>query len=215
MLLLRVNSGLLAVFLTFLLPLQAQNHASLTAREYYEGLLGAGGLVHMAGTYACFQDDPKVDSFFIVRESKNLRDDLLADGNFRKLPQTTQGLVQKDLLMIRGYPKGIPWREEEVLEKDEASWTSDERMLDERTPIRIRFSVDWQTLRYKYAVEVLNIDSTFHSEIASLGLCQEVPAEQHGDNSSVRKPIPEASLKPDSEIKKRSFSHVLPFRILP
>jgi hypothetical protein len=55
-------------------------------------------------------------------------------------------------------------------------------MFDERTPIQIRFNIDWQTRRYKYAVEVLNMDSTLRSEIASFGRCEEVPAEQHSEN---------------------------------
>jgi hypothetical protein len=179
---LKVNTGLLAVVLTFLLPLRAQNRTDLTARDYYQELLAVGGLVHVAGDYACFQDDPKVDSFFILRESKNLRDSMVADGTFSKLPEDTQELMKRDFLAVRGYPKGIPWRAEEFLEKDEESWISDQHMFDERTPIRIRFNIDWQTRRYKYAVEVLNMDTTLRSEIASFGRCEEVPAEQHSEN---------------------------------
>jgi hypothetical protein len=174
---LRVNSLLLAVFLSFLLPLGAQNRTGLTARDYYKELYAAGGLNNMAGGHACFQDDPKVSTFFILRESKNLRDYMLANGTFSKLPEATQVLMKKDFLMVRGYVEGIPWRGEEFLDKDEESWISDQRMLDERTPIRIRFNINWQTLRYKYAVEVLNMDSTYRTEAASFGRCEEVPPE--------------------------------------
>jgi hypothetical protein len=160
-----------------LLPLRAQNRTSLTARDYYKELNASGGLNNMAGGHACFQDDPKVSTFFILRESKDLRNSMLADGTFTKLPEATQGLMKKDFLMVRGYVEGIPWRGEEVLEKDEESWTSDQRMLDERTLIRIRFNINWQTLRYKYAVEILNMDSTYRTEAASLGHCEEIPAE--------------------------------------
>jgi hypothetical protein len=180
---LRVNSLLLAVLLSFLLPLRAQSRTGLTARDYYNELYAAGGLDHTAGTHACFQDDPMVENFFILKESKNLRNYMLADGTFSKLPKATQELMKKDFLMVRGYAKGIPWRGEELLEKDEESWISDLRMLDERTPIRIRFSINWQTLRYKYAVEILNMDSTYRTEEASFGHCEEIPAEvtQHGE----------------------------------
>ena len=173
----RVNSLLLAVLLSFLLPLRAQNHSGLTARDYYKELYAAGGLDHMADGHACFQDDPKVDSFFIFGESKHLRDYTLANGTFSKPSKATQELMKKDFLMVRGYAKGIPWRGEEFLEKDEESWISGQHMLDERTPIRIRFSINWQTLRYKYSVEVLNLDSTYRSEVASFGSCEELPVE--------------------------------------
>jgi hypothetical protein len=173
---------LLSVLLSFLLPLRAQNRTTLTARDYYQELYAAGGLDHMAGGHACFQDDPEVDSFFVLGKSKNLLDDMLADGTFNKLPKATQGLMKKDFLMVRGYAKGIPWRGEEFLERDEESWISDQRMLDDRTPIRIRFNINWETLRYKYAVEVLNVDSTYRTEVASFGRCEEIPAEvQHHD----------------------------------
>jgi len=174
---LTVSSLFLAVLLFLLLPLQAQNRTTLTARDYYKELYAAGLLDHIAGDHACFQDDPNIDSFFVLRESKNLRDSMLASDTFSKLPKETQGLMKKEFLMVRGYAKGIPWRGEEFLEKDEESWISDQHMLDERTPIRIRFSINWQTLRYKYAVEVLNMDSTYRSEVASFGRCEEVPAE--------------------------------------
>jgi len=174
---LTVSSLFLAVLLFLLLPLQAQNRTTLTARDYYKELYAVGALDHIAGDHACFQDDPNIDSFFVLRESKNLRDSMLASDTFSKLPKETQGLMKKEFLMVRGYAKGIPWRGEEFLEKDEESWISDQHMLDERTPIRIRFSINWQTLRYKYAVEVLNMDSTYHSEVASFGRCEEVPAE--------------------------------------
>jgi hypothetical protein len=176
----RVNSIVLAILISCLAPLRAQNPTSLTARDYYKELYGAGGLDYMAGGHACFQDDPKIDSFFTFRESKNLRDHMLADGTFSKLPDETQGLINKDFLMVRGYAKGIPWKGEEFLEKDEETWISDQRMLDERTPIRIRFNINWETLRYKYAVEVLNMDSSIRSEAASFGICEEIPTETRG-----------------------------------
>ena len=174
----RVNTMLFAVLLSSLLPLNAQNHAGLTARDYYKELYAAGGLNNMAGGHACFQDDPKASSFFILREGRNLRDSMLADGTLNKLPQAAPELTKKDFVTVRGYAEGIPWRGEELLEKDEGSWISDLRMLDERTPIRIRFNINWETLRYKYAVEMLNMDLTYRTEAASFGSCEEVPADE-------------------------------------
>src|SRR5271169_105244 len=122
---LRVNSLVLVVLVSFFPPLRAQNRTSLTARDYYKELLASRGLNHMAGDHACFQDDPEFDSFFILGESKKLRDSMLANDTFSTLPEATQGLMKKDFLMVRGYAKGIPWRGEEFLEKDEESWISD------------------------------------------------------------------------------------------
>jgi hypothetical protein len=174
----RVNIMVFAILLFSVLPLHAQNLAGLTARDYYKKLSAAGGTNNMAGGHACFQDDQKASSFFILRESKNLRDSKLADGGLSKLPQAAQDLTKKDFVMVRGYAEGIPWSGEELLEKDEGSWISDLRMLDERTPIRIRFDINWETLRYKYAVELLDMDLTYRSEAASFGSCEEIPADK-------------------------------------
>jgi hypothetical protein len=98
--------------------------------------------------------------------------------------------MKKEFLMVRGYHKGIPWTGQEFLEKDGKSWVSDQHMLDERTPVRIRFNVNWQTMRYKYVVEVLNTDSTYRSEVASFGQCEELPAEvQRQRDSPVERPL--------------------------
>ncbi len=57
-------------------------------------------------------------------------------------------------------------------------------MMDKRTPIRMRFTINWQMLRYKWGVEVLNTDSNYRSEVATFGRCEEVPAgvHQHGED---------------------------------
>ena len=171
------NSLMAAVFLSFLIPLHAQNDAGLTARDYFNELIAAGRLTDMTKSHACFQDDPKAESFFLIGESKYLRDSLLANGTFNKLPKATQDLMKRDFLVVRGYPKGIPWQGQQFLDRDKQSWVSDPRMLDEDTPIRIRLNVNWQTLRYKYAVELLNMDLTYRSESASFGRCEALPSE--------------------------------------
>jgi|SRR5579864_2382396 len=173
----RFNCFLFSIAFLLLLPLHAKNQDPLTARDYFNELIASGGIDHMTKSHACFQDDPKADSFFLIGESRYLRETSLANGTFNKLPKDTQDLINKDFLMVRGYPKGVAWRGEEFLEKDEDSWVSDQRMLNDSTPIRIRFNVNWQTLRYKYTVEVFNMDSTYRSEVASSGQCEELPTE--------------------------------------
>lgn len=175
---------LFAILVSLLLPVHAQNQETLTARDYFNELVASRGIDRMTKSHACFQDDPKADGFFLIGESKYFRDSSLANGTFDKLPLETQHLMNRDFLMVRGYPKGIPWKAEEFLEKDEASWVSDQHMLDEDTPVRVRLTLDSQTLRYKYSVELLNMDSTLRSEVASSGQCEELPAEvpQHTDD---------------------------------
>jgi hypothetical protein len=173
----RCNSLLLAVLFLLFVPLHAKNQEPLTARDYFNELIASGGIDRMTKSHACFQDDAKADNFFLIGESKAFRDYSVANGTFSKLPKATQELMRKDFLMVRGYLKGVPWRGEEFLDKEEDSWVSDQRMLDENTPIRVRFNVNWQTLRYKYTVEVLNMDSTYRSEVASSGQCEPLPAE--------------------------------------
>ena len=172
----RCNTLLFAVLVSFLYPVSARNKADLTARDYFNDLIASDGLDRITKSHACFQDDPKADSFFLIGESKYIRDHTVANGTSSKLPAATQELMKRDFLMVQGYPKGIPWRGEEFLERDADSWVSDQHMLDENTPVRIRFSINWQTLRYKYSVELLNMDSTYRPEVSSSGLCEELPA---------------------------------------
>lgn len=153
------------------------------ARDYYQQLYNAGGLDRMADGHACFEDDPKAEAFFIFGQSKYIREFMVAGGMFSKLPKSVQQRMKKDFLIVRGYDKGVPWGSEAFLDKDEGSWISEEHMLNKQTPIRIRFAMNWQTLRYKWAVEVLNPDSTYRSEVASFGKCEEIPPgiQQHGE----------------------------------
>jgi len=40
----------------------------------------------------------------------------------------------------------------------------------------MRLAINWKTLRYKRAVEILDHDLHFKSEVARFGKCEEVPA---------------------------------------
>jgi hypothetical protein len=43
-----------------------------SARRYYNELYKAGGLDRMADEYVCFDDDDKLETFFIFGESKTI-----------------------------------------------------------------------------------------------------------------------------------------------
>ena len=156
-----------------------------TARDYYNEIYKAGGLDRMVDGYVCFDEDPTNQNFFLVGESKHLRESMISDGTFDKLPKDMQTLFKKDFLMVRGYAKGIAFDTNEFLNKDGASWITDDRKMGKEADglMRIRLSINWETLRYKRAVELLNPDSSYRSEIARFGRCEEVKPDirQHGN----------------------------------
>jgi len=100
---------------------------------------------------------------------------MMDDGTFQKLPKDMQVRLKKDFLIVRGYAKGIPFKDEEFYEKDGASWISDIYKLNETNNIRIRLTINWQTLRYKRAVEMLDVNLKYRSEAAHFGKCEDIP----------------------------------------
>jgi hypothetical protein len=70
--------------------------------------------------------------------------------------------------------QGVPWATYEFLHPDGASWVSDKSMLGKKTPTRVRFSISWETMRYKRTVEVLNSDETLSGEVSAYGRCERV-----------------------------------------
>jgi hypothetical protein len=150
-----------------------------TTRDYFKELYGAGGLDRLADHYVCFDDQPAAQTFFIFAESRLLRQFLLEDGSFYKLSKGEQAALSKDYLMLRFYDKGIAQPHEEFLSKDGGSWISEKLMPVKNHQMRIRFTVQWQTMRYRRSVEIFHSDSTFQSEISSYGRCEEIPAGVH------------------------------------
>jgi hypothetical protein len=146
-----------------------------TAREYYDELYKAGGLDRFADGEVCFDEDTTSQNFFIFGQSKHMREFMKADGTFEKLPKKMQVQLEKDFLIIRGYAKGIPFKDEEYYEKDGSTWLSPVYDFDAKNSMRIRFTINWQTLRYKRAVEMLDHDLHYKSEVAKFGKCEDVP----------------------------------------
>jgi len=156
-----------------------------TARDYYNEIYKVGGLDNFADGEVCFDDDPKLDTFFIFGQSKHMREFMQLDGTFAKLSKPMQEQLKKDFLIVRGYNKGIAFDNNEFYDKDGASWLNEAHgFLDKAATkqIRIRLTINWETLRYKRSVELLDHDSRFLSEVARFGRCEDVsPAiHQHG-----------------------------------
>jgi hypothetical protein len=148
-----------------------------SARDFYKELYAAGGLDRFADEYVCFDEDATNQNFFIFGESKIVRDFMIQQGEFRKLPKEQQAELNKDWLIVHGYAKGIPFNGEEFYNKDGNSWISETSKLDTRHLVRIRLTVTWQTLRYKRSVEMLKSDLTFDSEIAHWGRCEGIKSD--------------------------------------
>jgi hypothetical protein len=145
-----------------------------SARDYYNEIYKAGGLDRMADSYACFDDDPKLDTFFIMAKSETLKRFLISTGEFKKMPKAAQAELNRGFLTTRGYDKGVPHSSEETYQADGSSWAS-EGILG-GTKMRVRISIEWTTLRYKKSVEFLNPNGTQKDvvPISRYGRCEEV-----------------------------------------
>jgi hypothetical protein len=154
--------------LLWMLLLWAPAFGQMKARDYYQELYAAGGLDRMASEYACFQDDPMAVNFFIFSESKLLRSHMQENGTFSKLSKPQQQELKKDFLNVRGYQQGVPWANESFLDKDGESWVTDKFILPTtKVPAVVRFTLNWQTLRYKWSVEYGS-----GKESANFGRCE-------------------------------------------
>jgi hypothetical protein len=152
-----------------------------TARDYYNELYKAGGLDHMADEYVCFQDTPEVGTFFLFSRSDDIRKALMVDGSFQKLPKATQTKFSTDILFVRGYSKGIPFKDYDFYSKDGVSYVGDELIVDKNSPhVRIRLTIQWETLRFKRAVEFIGKPG---ADVNVYGKCERVSSDirQHGN----------------------------------
>jgi len=156
-----------------------------SARQYYNELYKAGGLDRFADGHVCFDDDDKLQTFFIFGESKHIREFMMADGSFGKMIKDLQEKLKKDFLIVRGYDKGVAVGEEDFYSQDGSSWVGDIFVLSKqpKTLGRMRLSITSETLRYKRSVEILNPDTSFSGQYARYGKCEEVSPQipQHGN----------------------------------
>jgi|SRR5665213_154758 len=149
-----------------------------TARGYYNELYKAGGLDRMADGYVCFDDQPGMQTFFIFGQSKVLRQFLIDNGGFAKLSKGEQAELNRGFLNVRYYDRGVPQPEEEILEKDGDSWANTLKPKNGKGPsFEIRFTVAWETMRYRRSVDILNPDGAVHPGISRYGRCEEIPPD--------------------------------------
>jgi hypothetical protein len=120
------------------------------ARQYYNELKAADGLDKKANEYVCFRDDPESDAFFIFGEGRYVSDFYEFSG--KPLPKKEKEMMDKTLI-IRHYKKGVAtYSGNEYLTKEDEEYVSEPGMVSGRL-LRVRFILNWQTLRYKRDVE--------------------------------------------------------------
>ncbi len=149
--------------------------AAQSARSYFQQLYKAGGLDGMADEYVCFDDDSSLQTFFIFTTSRTLREFLTTTGDFAKMPKEQQDELKRGFLVFRGYDKGVPLPREESFYPDGSSWV--EKGAIGNAPIRVRFTVSWETMRYKRSVEVLNSNLTLRRQYSRYGHCERTPSD--------------------------------------
>lgn len=168
------NPKPIKIALTVVLLFGSTSTFAQSARDYYNEIYKAGGLDRMADGYACFDDDPKLETFFIFGKSETLKQFLISNGGFKKLSKAQQAELNRGFLTTRGYDKGVPLSSEETYEADGASWASEPGIIN-GMKMRMRLSIEWTTLRYKRSVEFLNPNGTLKSvAVSRYGRCEEV-----------------------------------------
>ena len=158
----------------------------LTARDYYKELYDAGGLDRIASEYACFKDDTHHDTFFIFGQSTTLRERMISAGTFNPSYKVPKDAPKEDFLIVRGYEKGIPWTEDMFFTKQGGLWTSEKMQTmplgDARRSVAIGILINWQTLRYRWGVWVVDKGQR-HAAGGNFGRCEKIPVgvQQKGE----------------------------------
>jgi hypothetical protein len=156
--------------------LLAHTGKAQSARDYFNELYKAGGLDRMADEYVCFDDSLELQKFFIFSKSDTLKLFLMDTGAYAKLPKSQQSALNKGFLIVRGYDEGVALPYEETDSKDGSTWVSDTFDI-QKTPMRMRFGLTWETMRYKRALEELNANSTLKNEYPRYGRCEAIPSD--------------------------------------
>ncbi|MGB8128925.1 MAG: hypothetical protein WCG81_03975 [Candidatus Angelobacter sp.] len=124
-----------------------------TARDYYNEIYKAGGLDRKAAGYACFPDED-TGKFFIFSQSDVVRQFLIDERQYKKLPKSQQTELDKGFIYLRTYYKGVP-RGPITLDKDGESYLFEGDMKQEKGAVlKIRYTFNWATLRYEESVGI-------------------------------------------------------------
>jgi hypothetical protein len=159
----------IGIILLFMGVAAAQN----TSRDYYKELYMAGELDRMANEYVCFSDGLENEGhFMIIARSRAVKKLLVINKQFDTLPKSQRDELKKRLLISRTYNKGVPPSERMFFSKDGNSWVTEEFALGTKSPFRLKMTITWQTMRYKYEVE-----NSKRSLFSGFGVCERIPVD--------------------------------------
>ncbi len=128
--------------------------------------------------YACFYDDPSNSNFFTIMNSAHLREVMVALGTFNELPKNYQAELRKNFVESRGYKNGVAFSEDESWDLDGDSWRGPNFSLGASTG-HIRFTISWETLRFRREVEVLQANKTYLPVAENHGRCESIAAQNN------------------------------------
>jgi hypothetical protein len=138
--------------LSLVLSLSASSQSQKTARDYYNELDKAHGLEGFSNEYVCFRDDPNDEQFLTFSKTQDIAK-TYPWGDFPANQRAAaKAQFEKPGLLMLGYKKGIQLGDPVVLDKDDVrdnSWV----MLTKVKGMRIHFTINWQTLRYRWSIE--------------------------------------------------------------
>jgi hypothetical protein len=136
----------------FLLYLCASARAQKTARGYYNELDKANGLEGFTNEFVCFRDEANDDQFMTFSKTQDIARLYPWDNFPVKERAAAKAQFEKPALMMLGYKKGVQIGEPYFLERQDPpgnSWVMPTKLKN----MRIHFTINWQTLRYRWSVE--------------------------------------------------------------
>ncbi len=138
------------IALTLLLTVSAFGQEP-TARDYYNQLVKANGVEGFTNSYVCFRDEPN-DQFLTFSKTEDIAKlfpwEKFAKDSTPQKAREAKAQFEKPALMMLGYKKGVQVGEPYFLDKDGEAW-----MMPMKENMRIRFTINWKTLRYRWAIE--------------------------------------------------------------
>jgi hypothetical protein len=149
-----------------------------TAREYYKELYKAGGLDRMADVYACFPDEDTNGVFMIFSKSDTLRQYLINEGQYQKLPKAQRDELDKGFIYVRTYLKGIA-NDTATFGKDGDSYLFEGDYKQQKGIVfKLRYSFNWTTLRYRFNVSAYKNSNLDPGNVHDVfGRCELIPTD--------------------------------------
>ncbi len=142
--------------------------AASTGRDYYGELYKAGGLDHNAASYVCFPDEE--NGLFTIFSKSDA-------GKYDKLPKAERDALDGGFIYVRTYRRGIA-DEAAQYDKDGDSYLLEGNYkADKSVILKMRYTFNWSTLRYRYSVETYRHGKMFGAPANNYGKCELIPSE--------------------------------------